>query len=87
LQVHAAGIPSRSYRSPFALSSLALGLVVLLLAATAVFYVAGMQLDDGTLWALEVCDNAKNFCEHPEWSGIPAVLMGVVFLAVKGMEV
>jgi hypothetical protein len=86
LQVHRSDSTSGACRRPLAHSSIAFGLLVLLLVATAVFYVAGLQIDDGTPWALEVCDNAKNFCEHPEFSGVPAVLMAVVYLAAKGME-
>jgi len=67
-------------------SFFALGFLLLLVVASAIFYVAGLELADETPWAVEVCDRARNFCQHPEWSAIPAVLMGVVFLAVKGME-
>jgi hypothetical protein len=86
LQVRHSDIRSGPYRAPNRPSSFAFGFLVLLLVASAIFYVAGMQPGDGSSWADEVCDDAKNFCEHPEWSAIPAVLMGVVFLAVKGME-
>jgi hypothetical protein len=87
LQGHHPHAASRIHsRRHFASSSLAVGLLFLLVVATAVFYVAGLQIDDGTPWALKVCDNAKNLCDHPEMSGIPAVLMTIVYCTVKGME-
>src|SRR6516162_2536656 len=78
--VHAAA------RTPGTLSSVSFGLLLLLFAATALFYVAGMRLKEGTPWAMEICDYAKDFCENPEWSGVPAAIIGAVFLAVKRME-
>jgi hypothetical protein len=74
------------HRSSLRPSFFALAFLLLLLVASAIFYVAGLELADETPWAIEVCERAKNFCEHPEWSAMPAVLMAVVFLAVKGME-
>jgi hypothetical protein len=70
----------------FAGSGLAFGFLFLLVAATAVFYVAGLEIENGTPWALQLCDSAKNLCEHPEMSGVPAVLLAVVGFALRGME-
>ncbi|HKF95432.1 MAG TPA: hypothetical protein VKB96_12730, partial [Gammaproteobacteria bacterium] len=72
-------------RRELAGSSIAIGMAVLLLSIMGVFYVAGLQID--TPWARDLCENATNLCEHPELSGVPAALMTVVYLAVKGMEV
>ncbi|HEY4857229.1 MAG TPA: hypothetical protein VIH98_11265 [Xanthobacteraceae bacterium] len=69
------------------ISSFSFGLLLLLFVATALFYVAGMQLREGTPWAMEVCDYARDFCENPGWSGVPAAIIGIVFLAVKRMEI
>jgi hypothetical protein len=73
-------------RKELAMSSLAFFIVALLIAATALFYVAGMQMRDEAGWAMEVCYIAKNLCHHPEWSGIPAALMAFVYFTAKGME-
>src|SRR5262249_25480590 len=70
----------------FTFSSVALGLVLLLGAATGLFFFAGMQSADNAAWALEVCGRAENFCRHPEWTVAAAAVMTVVYLAVKGME-
>src|SRR5262249_19747647 len=67
-------------------SSVALGLVLLLGAATGLFFFAGMQSADNAAWALEVCGRAENFCRHPEWTVAAAAVMTVVYLAVEGME-
>jgi len=85
-QVRYADLGPGGNRSPISPSFFALAFLLLLVVASAIFYVAGLELADETPWAVEVCDRARNFCEHPEWSAIPAVLMGVVFLAAKGME-
>ena len=71
-------------RRPLAVSSLALIMLVLLAAATGLFAFAGMQSD--APWTLQVCTSAKNFCQHPEWTGVAGAVMTVVYLAVRGME-
>jgi hypothetical protein len=73
-------------RKELAISSLAAVVMWLLIVATAIFYVAGMEMSDASDWAVKLCQDAKNFCQHPEWSGIPAALMALVFLTVRGME-
>jgi hypothetical protein len=61
-------------------------MLVMLVIATALFAVAGMQSALEAPWALQLCERAENFCQHPEWTGIAGALMAVVFLAVRGME-
>jgi len=69
-----------------AMSSLAITVIALLAVATVVFYAAGLQLEAGNEWAMEACSYARNFCEHPEFSGLPAAIMSVVYLSLRGME-
>ena len=71
-------------RRPLAVSTIALGMLALLAAATALFALAGMQGNEA--WALQVCSSAQGFCQHPEWTGAAGVVMTVVYFAVKGME-
>jgi len=85
LPLQASNTPAAA-RTSGTLSSLSFGLLLLLFVATALFYVAGMQLKEDTPWAMEICDYARDFCENPEWSGVPAAIIGLVFLAVKRME-
>ena len=68
----------------FRLSSIAFGMLFLLAAATAVFFLAGTQ--DDADWALSVCTSAQNFCQHPEWTAAAAIAMTVISLTVKSME-
>jgi PilZ domain-containing protein len=68
----------------FRWSSLARGMLYLLIGATAVFALANL-LDDAE-WAQSVCSSAENFCRHPEWTGAAAVAMTAIYLAVSGME-
>jgi PilZ domain-containing protein len=69
---------------PFRLSSIAFGMLFLLAAATAVFFLAGIQ--DDADWALSVCTSAENFCQHPEWMGAAAIAMTVISFTVRAME-
>ena len=69
------------------ISSLAGGMLFMLLAATVLFLVAGMQSELGAVWAQEVCGRAENFCRHPEWTGVGGALMAVIYLAARGMEI
>jgi hypothetical protein len=66
------------------ISSVAAGMLLMLIAATAMFLAAGMQLD--APWAAQLCAGAANFCEHPEWTGAAAGLMAVVYFTIRGME-
>ncbi len=70
---------------PLRVSSIACGMHVLLLAATALFLLAGLEYEYAD-WAAAVCTNANNFCRHPEWTGAAALLMFVLFLTLRGME-
>jgi hypothetical protein len=71
-------------RRPLAFSSIAFLMLVLLCAATGLFAFA--NLENEARWTLEVCNSARNFCQHPEWTGAAGAVMLVVYLAVKGME-
>src|ERR671937_1234092 len=85
-------LPAHLYRSRAAactdgkeltFSSVAATLMWLLIAATTMFYVAGVEVGEQAPWALAFCQDAKNFCQHPEWSGIPAALMALVYFSVR----
>jgi PilZ domain len=69
---------------PLRLSSIAGGMLVLLVAATALFVLADIQ--DEADWAVAVCTSAGNFCQHPEWTGAAAIVMFVVYLMLRGTE-
>jgi hypothetical protein len=68
----------------FKLSSIAFGMLFLLAAATALFFLAGTQ--DDADWALSVCTSAQNFCQHPEWTAAAAIAMTVISLTIRAME-
>jgi hypothetical protein len=78
-----AGIPEQR---AFAFSKVAAGLLVLLAIASGVFYAASVQAGVSAPWAVQVCSQAKSFCDHPEFSAAASVMMMVVWLAVRGME-
>jgi hypothetical protein len=49
---------------------------------------SGLKIESNARWAVQLCDGdgTKNLCEHPEMSGVPAVLLAVVFFVLRGME-
>lgn len=69
---------------PFRWSVLARSMLYVLIAVTGVFVLAGIapQAD----WSVAVCAKAENFCRHPEWAGGTAIMMLLVFLALRVME-
>jgi len=68
------------------MASLVLGLLIILVVATGIFYVAGIQVGHGVPWATELCSHARNFCDHFEWTGIAAGVTAVIYflLRIKG---
>lgn len=81
-----AQVAAAAERRGVTFSALAFCLLVLLSLATALFYTAGIQANADAAWALQVCDHARSFCDHPEFSGAAGAMMMVVYLAVRGME-
>ena len=67
-------------------SLFAAGFVLVLIALTVLFYLAGQQSELGSPWALNVCQEASSLCRHPEFPGGASVLMVLVYLAARGME-
>ena len=84
-QTHGPAITAASERKHVGIPSFAFGLAILLTAATAFFVWAGQQVA-GTGWAGQVCGNARNFCDNPEWTGAAAALMAFIYLSARGME-
>jgi hypothetical protein len=81
---YGAQLTADSHPRAFRWSSLARVMAFALLAATALFVVAGML--DETEWAVSLCTSAENFCHHPEFTGAGAVAMLAIYLAISGME-
>lgn len=67
-------------------SFFAAGFVLVLIALTVLFYLAGQQSELGSAWALNVCQDAGSLCRHPEFPGGASVLMALVYFAARGME-
>ena len=76
-------VRSKDTRPP-AVSLFAMMMLLLLLCATCLFGLANMYGDAS--WSLEVCNSTQNFCQHPEWTGVASVVMGIVYWASRGME-
>jgi hypothetical protein len=80
------GPASGSERRHIAFSSFAFALAVLLTAATVVFAWASQKAGADPAWAGQVCNSAKNLCNHPELTGAAAALMALIYLSARGME-
>lgn len=78
------GLAVEEIPQAFRWSVLARFMLYLLVAATAVFIVAGIATE--AAWSVAVCTKAENFCHHPEWTGGAAIAMLLIYLAVSGME-
>jgi hypothetical protein len=80
--------PPRTEPDPIAswASSCAATFTLMLVIVTALFYVARTHRGGYLAWTGQVCDRAHELCAHPEMTGFAALLMGVVFIAVRGME-
>jgi hypothetical protein len=65
------------------MSSLALGLLIILVVATGVFYVAGMQVGHGMPWAIDLCSNVRSLCDHFEWTAIAAGVTAAIYLLLR----
>ena len=80
-------VPARAVRRGSPISSIAASMLFALIAATAALLVAaGMPGVHDMPWAVQLCTSAANFCRHPEWTGVAAGLMAVVYFAARGME-
>jgi hypothetical protein len=67
-------------------SRAAAAFMLILIAATVVFYFAGLEAGAGSAWAVNVCHQADSLCQHPELGGGASVLMAIVYFAIRGME-
>ncbi len=67
------------------MAAIALGLALVLFAATGVFYVAPDQAMHGIPWAADACSAAPGCCEHPEWLGLAGIGLGVAYMSLKGI--
>jgi hypothetical protein len=81
-----AAVAASPERRGITFSAMAFCLLILLGVATAVFYAASAQAGVDAPWALQVCDQARSFCDHPEFGAAAGAMMMVVYLAVRGME-
>ncbi len=68
------------------MSTLALGLTIILGVATAMFYVAGDVYSQGSPWAREVCALSEQLCTHPLWGAVATGVAAVLFLLLKAVR-
>jgi hypothetical protein len=63
------------------MSTLALGLLIILAVATATFFVAGGL--PGSPWARDVCSLSRALCNHPGWAAIATGVVAVIYLFLR----
>ena len=65
------------------MSTLALGLLIILVVATGTFYVAGDLYGHGSPWASDVCSLSRDLCDHPAWGAIATGIVGIIYLILR----
>jgi hypothetical protein len=78
--------PRPTRAAEFAVSWIAAGVCLALIALSALLYFAGHESPSGAIWALNVCNNAGGLCRHPEFPGAGGILMAAVYITTRGME-
>jgi hypothetical protein len=68
------------------MSSIAFGLLLILIAATGMFYAAGQLHGHGSGWAMDVCHHAGFFCDHPQWTGVAAGVVWLCYIMLRRSE-
>jgi hypothetical protein len=69
------------------MSTLTLGLVVILAVATALFYVAGdLYSHHGSPLGRDVCALSRELCDHPLWGAIATACMGAIYLVLRAFK-
>ncbi len=67
------------------MSTLALGLLIIVGVTTAAFYVAGVH-GYGSPWARDVCSLSRDLCDHPGWGVIATGAVAVVYLVLRAFR-
>lgn len=68
------------------MSILALGLLIIFVVATGMFFVASDLYGHGSPWARDVCSLSPDLCDHPAWSAVATAVMAVIYLALRAAK-
>ena len=68
------------------MSTLALGLLIVLAVATVTFYVAADIYGHGSAWARDVCSLSRELCEQPVWLAVATAIVAVVYLVLRSFR-
>jgi hypothetical protein len=68
------------------MSSIAFVLLLILIAATGMFYAAGQLYGHGSGWAIDVCYRTRFFCENPQWIGVATGLVWLCYIMLRRGE-
>jgi hypothetical protein len=65
------------------MSTLALGLLIILAVAACTFYIAGDLYTHGSAWARDVCSLSTQLCDNPAWGAIASGVMAAIYFMLR----
>ena len=68
------------------MSTLVLGLLIVLAVMTVTFYVAGGLYGAGSSWARDVCSLSRELCDHPVWGAIATGVVAAVYIVLRSLR-
>jgi len=68
------------------MSTIALGLTIILAVATVSFYVAGSLYGYGSPWARDVCGLSQDLCDNPGWGAIATGVAALVYFGLRSFR-
>ncbi len=68
------------------MSTLALGLLIILAVTTMTFYIAGDLYAHGSAWARDVCSVSSDLCDHPGWSAVATGVVAVIYFVLRSFR-
>jgi hypothetical protein len=63
------------------------GLLLLLVVAAGLSYVAGGLQGHGFIWAYQVCSATAGLCDHPDWAILAAGCVGLAYFVLSRIRV
>jgi hypothetical protein len=75
-----------SHDGGFAMSTLALALLIFVAVAACTFWIAGDLYGHGSPWARDVCGLSRTLCDHPLWGAFATAAAAILYLMMRGLR-
>src|SRR5882757_9795162 len=75
-----------SHDGGFAMSTLALALLIFVAVAACTFWIAGDLYGHGSPWARDVCGLSRTLCDHPLWGAFATAAAAILYLVLRGLR-